>query len=223
MVEFKLVISNPKTGLSVQKDAKDDAARQLVGLKIGDKVGGEPLGFGGFEFEVSGGSDYCGFPMRKDIPGVGRKRVLAVSGVGFRMAAKGIRQRKTVCGNTIHERTAQVNLKVLKEGKDNIFEPAEKKAAENKAAKEAKKAEHAAKKEAKAAERPAEKPAEKVPDKPAEKPAEKHAEKPAGKPLEKAEGGAAGQKPAESEDKPAAEPKKPRQKKAEPAKEEAAE
>ncbi len=217
MVEFKLVISNPKTGLSVQRDAKDDAARQLVGLKIGDKVGGEPLGFAGFEFEVSGGSDYCGFPMRKDIPGVGRKKILAVSGVGFRMAAKGIRQRKTVCGNTIHERTAQVNLKVLKEGKDNIFEPAEKKAAENKASKEAKKAEHAAKKEAKAA--PTPKPAEKVPD----KPAEKHAEKPADKPLQKAEGGAAGQKPAESEDKPAAEPKKPRQKKAEPAKEEAAE
>ncbi len=150
MAEFKIVISNPKNGLSAQKEAKEQAARALIGLKIGDKIVGDLIGFPGFEFKITGGSDYCGFPMRKDILGVGRKKILAVSGIGFRKAAHGIRQRKTVCGNTVHERTAQINLSVLKEGKENLFEAAQKKSDEKKAAKEAKKAEK------KAAEKPAE-------------------------------------------------------------------
>ncbi|MBI2134148.1 30S ribosomal protein S6e [Candidatus Woesearchaeota archaeon] len=147
MAEFKLVISNPKNGLSVQKEAKEQAARSLIGLKLGDKIIGDMVGLPGFELEIKGGSDYCGFPMRKDLPGVGRKKILAVSGVGFKKAERGIRQRKTVCGNTIHERTAQINLSVVKEGKENIFADADKKKSENKAAKEAKKKEATAKKE----------------------------------------------------------------------------
>ena len=192
MAEFKVVISNPKSGLSAQRDAKEDAARALIGLKIGEKVSGDSIGLPGFEFQLTGGSDYCGFPMRKDIPGVGRKRILAVSGVGFRKAGAGIRQRKSVCGNTVHERIAQVNLKVVKEGKENIFADAEKKASENKAAKEAKKQER------KAAEKPAE--TEKKAEEPAEEKHEhaekkekadkhvkaEHAEQPAGKKAEKA-------------------------------------
>lgn len=137
-MEFKLVISNPKSGLSAQQSVKDEAARSLIGLKIGDKVGGEIIGLGGFEFILTGGSDYCGFPMRKDVQGIGRKRILAVAGTGLHKLERGIRQRKTVSGNTVHERTAQLNLKVLKEGRDNLFEAAEKKVSEKKAAKEAK-------------------------------------------------------------------------------------
>ncbi len=174
MVEFKLVISNPKTGLSVQREAKDDSARALIGLKVGDSVSGESVGLSGFELQITGGSDYCGFPMRKDIRGVGRKKILAVSGLGFKKGEKGIRQRKTVCGNTVHDKIAQVNLKVIKEGKENIFSDAEKKTADNKAAKEAKKAER------KAAEKPAEK-NEHAKAKPAEKKEHseaKHSEKP---------------------------------------------
>ncbi len=150
MAEFKLVISNPKSGLSVQKEAKEQAARSLIGLKIGDKVVGDLIGFSGFEFQITGGSDYCGFPMRRDVLGIGRKKILAVAGIGFRKAPQGIRQRKTVCGNTVHERTAQINLSVLKEGKENLFEEVQKKAEEKKAAKEVKKAE---KKTAKAEEK----------------------------------------------------------------------
>jgi small subunit ribosomal protein S6e len=140
MAQFKLVISNPKSGLSAQKEVKDQDAKGLIGQKLGDKVSGDILGLPGFEFEITGGSDYCGFPMRRDLPGVGRKRILAVSGIGLKMAAKGVRQRKTICGNTIHDRTAQINLKVLKEGKDALFEGAQKKVEETKAAKQAKKA-----------------------------------------------------------------------------------
>ncbi|MBI2574410.1 30S ribosomal protein S6e [Candidatus Woesearchaeota archaeon] len=199
MVELKIVVSNPKTGLSAQLSAKDQSARSLIGLKIGDKLGGESIGLAGFEFVITGGSDYCGFPMRKDLPGVGRKKLLSVSGVGFRSVERGVRQRKTVCGNTIHERIAQVNLKVLKEGKENIFAEAEKKASEKKAEKEAKKAEKAGKKE-KATEKKAEKKEEGAAEKKPEAAApEKAAEK-------KVEAAAAEKKPVKKADKEAAAP-----------------
>ena len=40
---------------------------------------------------------------------------------------KGMKQRKTVAGNTVHEKTSQVNLKVVKAGKGPLGEdkPAE--------------------------------------------------------------------------------------------------
>jgi small subunit ribosomal protein S6e len=129
MTTFKLVISDPRTGLSIQREAKDPAASKLVGLKIGDKVKGELIDLAGYEFEITGGSDYCGFPMRKDVAGIGRKRILAVEGVGIKRIGKGIKQRKTVCGNTIHTRISQINMKVVKEGAEKIFEA---KAAEKK-------------------------------------------------------------------------------------------
>ncbi len=113
MVDFKIVISDPRTGKTSQKEVKDDDARKFMGLKIGDKLKGDFLGIGDAEIEVTGGSDYCGFPMRKDVLGVGRKRILAVSGVGIRKREKGIKKRKTVCGNTIHAKISQINVKVL--------------------------------------------------------------------------------------------------------------
>ncbi len=134
MVEYKIVINDPKTGKSVQREVKDDAARHFLGLKIGDKVKGELLDLTGYEFEITGGSDFAGFPMRRDIPGIGRRKVLEVKGVGvknvkkalgkdmkYKRTMKGMRQRKSVAGNTIYEKTAQVNMKVLKAGKENIF------------------------------------------------------------------------------------------------------
>ncbi len=121
MVDFKVVISN-KEGKSVQRELTDPNSRNLVGKKISDIINGESIGLAGFEFQITGGSDYCGFPMRKDVQGMGRKRIFAVAGVGIRKIGKGIKQRKTVCGNTIHPRISQVNLKVLKEGKEKLFE-----------------------------------------------------------------------------------------------------
>jgi len=124
---IKLVISDPKSGLSIQKEANDDASKGFMGLKIGDTVKGEIVDLHGYEFALMGGSDYCGFPMRKDVAGVGRKKILAYRGTGIRKAMKGIIQRKTVCGNTVHSKISQINLKVTKMGTDNIFANAGKK------------------------------------------------------------------------------------------------
>src|SRR3989338_5548951 len=139
MVEFKVVISDPKTGLSVQKEVKEPAAKAFLGLKMGDTLKGEVIDLQGYDFEITGGSDFCGFPMRKDVVGVGRKKILAYVGVGVRKQEKGMLQRKTVCGNTVHAKIAQINLKVTKIGSTDIFSEAKTKA-------EAAKADRAAKK-----------------------------------------------------------------------------
>ena len=121
MVAYKLVISNPKTGKSMQQEANEENAHFLNGLKIGDTVEGTELSLAGYEFLITGGSDNAGFPMRKDFNGTGKKKILAVEGVGLKKKAKGIRQRKTIAGNTIYEGTAQINLKILKQGTQDLF------------------------------------------------------------------------------------------------------
>jgi len=121
-MELKIVLSDPKTGKSYQKIIKDADAKRFMGLKIGDNVKGEVLNLAGYEFELTGGSDYAGFPMRNDVPGILRKKIYAVSGIGLRKKEKGLKQRKTVAGNTVYDKTAQVNLKVIKEGKGPLGE-----------------------------------------------------------------------------------------------------
>lgn len=121
MAEFKVVLGL-KNGKTVQKVVKDTEASALLGVKIGDKVDGSKIGFAGYELELCGGSDYCGFPMRKDVQGTGRKRILITKSVGMRENVRGMRKRKTVCGNTVHAKITQVNLKVLKEGKVKLVE-----------------------------------------------------------------------------------------------------
>lgn len=177
MAEFKVVIGT-KDGKCVQKEVKEAEAQALVGKKIGEKISGDNIGFAGYEFELTGGSDYCGFPMRKDVRGPGRKRILAVSGVGLKKGRKGMRQRKTVVGNTVSDKITQINLKVLKEGKAKLSAaaPAEGEAKTEKAAAPAEKKKEAPKAEEKPAEeKKEEKPAEKKP-KPEEKPAEQKKE-----------------------------------------------
>ncbi len=132
MVSFKVVIGT-KDGKSAQKEIQEPESKSLLGKKIGDAVNGDALGLAGYEFQITGGSDYCGFPMRKDVEGFARKRILAVQGIGLKKKAKGVRVRKTVCGNTIHPKISQVNLKTTKEGKEPLIAPKKEEAAEKKA------------------------------------------------------------------------------------------
>ena len=121
MAAFKIVFGL-KQGKCVQKELPEANAKVLIGKQIGDKIAGDTIGFEGYEFQITGGSDYCGFPMRKDIPGANRKRIFAVEGIGLHKKKKGIRVRKTVAGNTIHTKTAQINLKMIKEGNKPLIE-----------------------------------------------------------------------------------------------------
>ena len=118
MADFKLTIGDPKTGKCYQRTASGNAANIFIGLKIGEIVKGESVDLAGYEFQITGGSDFCGFPMRKGIIGA-RKRILAEGGVGFRKF-RGIRRRKTVCGEVINDKISQINLKILKHGKEPL-------------------------------------------------------------------------------------------------------
>ncbi len=133
MADFKLTIADPKTGKTYQKEVKDAEGAAFIGLNIGETVTGDSFGMAGYEFQITGGSDYCGFPMRRGIMGL-RKKVVLFGGVGFsgkmrplRKGKKprrhgGIRKRKTVCGHKISERIHQINVKVLKEGSKKMAE-----------------------------------------------------------------------------------------------------
>lgn len=120
MAEFKLVIGDPKTGKCHQIVVSGDNTKSFIGKKIGDKINGESFDMPGYEFEITGGADYCGFPMRKDIEGPVRKKIFITSGVGIRNKNKGNKFKKTVCGNTIHEKITQISIKVLKYGKNPL-------------------------------------------------------------------------------------------------------
>jgi len=120
------IVLGTKDGKTAQKEISEDQAALLVGKKIGEKVAGDELGYDGYEFEITGGSDSSGTPMRRDVDGSGKKRILAVKGIGVKQKRHGQKQRKTISANTIEEKTSQVNMKVTKEGKAPLVEaPAE--------------------------------------------------------------------------------------------------
>jgi small subunit ribosomal protein S6e len=119
-MDIKINIAD-KSGKSIKKELKEDQATIMHGKKIGDKINGEVLDLQGYEFEISGGSDYCGFPMRKDVNGIMRKAILVTQGFGNKYNRKGMRLRRTVAGNTIYDKTSQLNLKVLKYGPEPLI------------------------------------------------------------------------------------------------------
>ncbi len=120
MVEFKLVIGT-KDGKSYQKELKSPEADVFLKKRIGETVDGTAAGFPGYEFLLMGGSDKCGFPMRKGIQ-MPRKRILLGKGVGFcgkdrnDKKQKGLIRRRTVCGEVVTKIIHQVNVKAVKEG-----------------------------------------------------------------------------------------------------------
>lgn len=128
---MKLVIGT-KGGKCYQKELSTQEAESLKGKVLGETINGELIGISGVELELRGGSDIDGFPMRKDFHGPKRKKILLSKGVGFNGKLRGkrfggLRVKKTICGNEIHEKIHQVNAKVVKGEKalEASFAPAE--------------------------------------------------------------------------------------------------
>ncbi|MGD0056692.1 MAG: 30S ribosomal protein S6e [Methanomassiliicoccales archaeon] len=120
MVEFKAVINDVKSGRSYQVAVSGHHANSLIGRKIGDVVDGIFVGLPGYKLMITGGSDKDGFPMRHDLPGPRRTKILISKGVGFKSAEKGLRAKKMVRGNTISPETVQINMKVKAQGSKPI-------------------------------------------------------------------------------------------------------
>lgn len=120
----KLVLSNPEDGTAKTIELDPRVFSLFVGKKIGDEVDGSVLGYKGYRIRITGGTDRDGFPMRPDVSGARRVRILLTAGVGFRgyekppskrkkrrqlRKKKGLRRRKTVRGNVISDAIAQIN------------------------------------------------------------------------------------------------------------------
>ncbi len=118
---MKLVISDPKTGKAFQREIGEEAS-MFYGLKIGDEVDLSPIGLTGYKAKITGGTDRDGFPMRPDVHGTGRKKVLLSGGPGVRRLKKGERVRKTVRGNTVAEDIEQLNLVITTHGEKPLEE-----------------------------------------------------------------------------------------------------
>ena len=131
----KIVIGH-KSGKTKQVELADN--KVLAGKKIGDTFKGELMDLPGYEFKITGGSDESGFPMRRDVDSSSKKAILIVGGVGLKkLERKGNRKRKTVAGNTVSLTTAQLNVAVVKEGAQSLFEePKAEEVAEDAPAKE---------------------------------------------------------------------------------------
>lgn len=119
MANFKIVVSDPKSRKAFQKEI-DQKASGFMGKKIGDKVQGDAMGLSGYGFQITGGSDAQGFPMRKDVDGIARKRLLLSMGPGFHPESSGQRKRKSVRGNTISSAVSQINVKVATYGSKSL-------------------------------------------------------------------------------------------------------
>lgn len=116
---FKLVISSPKEkkSLQVEKDVPT-----LIGMKIGGNFDGSMIGLNGYVLQITGGSDKEGFPMRRNLLGTARKKLLLSGGVAYKSKRNGVKKRKSVRGNTISEDISQINVKVIENGPKGIDE-----------------------------------------------------------------------------------------------------
>jgi small subunit ribosomal protein S6e len=120
MVEYKVVISERAT--SIARTVGDPQAAGFLGKRIGETIGGELLGAGGYTFRITGGTDKSGFPLRPDLPGARQTRLYVGEGFGFDAPRAGMRKRRTFRGNTISEETVQINLVVDQRGEKPLAE-----------------------------------------------------------------------------------------------------
>ena len=109
MANLKLTISDVK-GKSVSKELKDNDVNPLLGLQLGSETDASIVGLTG-KLKLTGGSDKSGVPMRTDVHGAARKKVLLVKGVGLQDVEYGQRKRKLMRGNTVSEEIYQLNCK----------------------------------------------------------------------------------------------------------------
>jgi small subunit ribosomal protein S6e len=124
-MEYKVVVSDPKSGKSYQIDVKDEQAKKIKGKKIGESLEGSIVGLAGYKLQITGGSDRGGFPMKMGLHSQSATSILMGNGVGFK-AERGQRKKRRVHGEVIGDQIVQVNAKVLEYGGkklEEIFPP----------------------------------------------------------------------------------------------------
>ncbi|MFH1774278.1 MAG: 30S ribosomal protein S6e [Methanobacteriota archaeon] len=117
----KLIISD-SNGKSYSIELDEKKSKSFIGLEIGKVLDASQLGLAGYKIKITGGSDKDGFPMRSDVHGRVRARVLLSRGPGYRPKEKGLKRRKRVRGSTITPEIVQINAKVVEKGEKSLEE-----------------------------------------------------------------------------------------------------
>jgi small subunit ribosomal protein S6e len=117
MAKFKVIVSDPKAGTSKAIEIEESRAAPLIGRKIGEVIDGSVVDLPGYKIQIRGGSDKDGFPMKRNIHGGVRRRVILSGGVGFNPQTEGERRRKTVRGDIITDEIVQLNMKIMEKPK----------------------------------------------------------------------------------------------------------
>lgn len=122
MVEFKVVLSDQKTGRAYNIAVSGGPAGALIGKRIGEELDAGSFGLPGYRMEITGGSDRNGTPARRNLPLGGRRKLLLSGGVGFKPVMEGQRRRKSIRGNEITADFVQVNARVTAYGNKPLAE-----------------------------------------------------------------------------------------------------
>lgn len=115
MAKFKIIISDPQTGTSKVIEVEEARAAPFIGRKIGEIMDGAVVDMPATKIQLRGGSDKDGVPMRPNVHGGVRRRVVLSEGVGFNPTKGGERRRKAVRGNIITDEIVQINAKIVEQ------------------------------------------------------------------------------------------------------------
>jgi small subunit ribosomal protein S6e len=112
MAKFKVIVSDPQAGTSKVVELEEARAAPFIGRRVGETMDGSVVDLPAHTVQILGGSDKDGVPMRGNVHGGVRRRVVLSGGAGFSPKNKGERKRKTVRGNIITDEIAQINMKI---------------------------------------------------------------------------------------------------------------
>jgi len=112
MAKFKVIVSDPQAGTSKVVELEEARAAPFIGRRVGETIDGSVVDLPAHTVQILGGSDKDGVPMRGNVHGGVRRRVVLSGGAGFSPKKKGERKRKTVRGNIITDEIAQINMKI---------------------------------------------------------------------------------------------------------------
>ena len=115
-------IADPETGRTYHFQVPEERLVPLLGKRIGEVVHGDAIGFPGYSFKITGGTDRDGFPMHPGLQGPGKRRALLSGPPGFHPTREGERRAKTVRGAIISDAIKQINLKVVRAGERPLDE-----------------------------------------------------------------------------------------------------
>ena len=94
-------------------ELEEARAAPFIGRRLGETLDGSAVDLPAHTVQILGGSDKDGVPMRGNVHGGVRRRVVLSGGAGIIPKNSGERKRKTVRGNVITDEIVQINMKIV--------------------------------------------------------------------------------------------------------------